>query len=253
MFRQPEDSASKEVSLDYEQLSGNLEDRVLAIYVEYRPRLFRYMRRLGVHRDDAEELIHETFLRLIHRLQQEGQIGSVEGWIIRVTHNLSIDLLLKNGRDESRIQETSEHEWARFVDPGMNPEEELMKQQKKKKMEVALSGMSPQHRSCFLMRVQGFRYKDIGTALGVSGQRAALIVKQVAVRLGGGLWLISPDGFSGPSCPRRKSTSPTSSSRTSSAMKDDFWTAWLHGSISRSAGGANSARRSSKALVRIRH
>jgi len=50
-------------------------------------------------------------------------------------------------------------------------------------MDEALKTLNPQQRQCFNMRVQGFRYKDIALALHISEQRAALVVKQVSVRL----------------------------------------------------------------------
>jgi RNA polymerase sigma-70 factor (ECF subfamily) len=50
-------------------------------------------------------------------------------------------------------------------------------------MKSALEALKPKHRQCFEMRVQGFAYKDISLALGISEQRAAFVVKQVAVRL----------------------------------------------------------------------
>ena len=55
--------------------------------------------------------------------------------------------------------------------------------EQRKQMETALSRFGPLQRQCFHLRAQGFRYKDIGLALGISTQRVALIVKQVTARL----------------------------------------------------------------------
>jgi len=137
---------------------------------------------MNLSRDQAEEVIQETFLRLTTQLMQEDNIENVQGWIVRVAHNFAVDMLKKNDRDSAG---TSDHTFAleTYVDPTPNPEEAYSKKEQIKRMQIALSTLNPQQRQCFDLRARGFRYKDIGLAFGISEQRAAFIVKQVAVRL----------------------------------------------------------------------
>jgi RNA polymerase sigma-70 factor (ECF subfamily) len=69
------------------------------------------------------------------------------------------------------------------ADPRLSPEEAYLKNERISRMETALSSFSKLNQQCFHMRVQGFRYKDIAMALGISEQRVAFVVKQVAMRL----------------------------------------------------------------------
>jgi RNA polymerase sigma factor (sigma-70 family) len=156
--------------------------RILALYDEFRPRLFRYMRSMHLGQDQADEVIQETFMRLTAELLKNNQIENVQGWIVRVAHNLAIDLLK---RDQGPVVAT---ESAAFlignrVDPSLNPEDAYAVKEQSRRMTTALSTLNPQHRQCFQMRAQGLRYRDIGLALGISEQRAAFVVKQAAVRL----------------------------------------------------------------------
>jgi RNA polymerase sigma-70 factor, ECF subfamily len=178
----PEFPERKERSLERQGATEGTQEQILALYDEYRPRLFRYLRSMKVDRDQAEEVIQETFMRLTTELLQQTAIENVPGWIVRVAHNLAIDLLKKRDR---RVVHSSESEFAleNCVDSTSSPEEAYLEKERAQSMEVALSQLSPQQRDCFHMRAQGFRYKDIAVALRISEQRAAFVVKQAAVRL----------------------------------------------------------------------
>jgi RNA polymerase sigma-70 factor, ECF subfamily len=156
--------------------------KILTLYDEFRPRLFRYMRSLHLAQDQADEVSQETFMRLTAELLKKAHIENVPGWIVRVAHNLAIDLL-KREQGPVITSESAEFLIGNRVDPSLNPEDAYAKKEQSRRMTNALSTLNPQHRQCFQMRAQGLRYRDIGLALGISEQRAAFVVKQVAVRL----------------------------------------------------------------------
>jgi RNA polymerase sigma-70 factor (ECF subfamily) len=161
-------------------------ERILALYDEYRPRLFRYMRSMNLGRDVADEVIQETFMRLTAELLKENQIENVQGWIVRVAHNLAVDLLKKQ-REPNLAAETATFVIENRVDPSLSPEEAYLMKERFSRMNTALSTLKPLHRQCFQLRAQDVCYKDIGHAVGISEQRAAFIVKQVAMRLAASL------------------------------------------------------------------
>lgn len=161
---------------------ADMRAEILALYDEYRPRLFRYLRSLKLNRDQAEETIQETFMRLTTQLLQGKDIENVQGWIVRVAHNLAVDSLKGTGRELVAGPESS-FALSDHVDPRSGPEDVYLEKEQIRRMEAALATLNPQQRESFQMRAQGFRYKDIGLALKISEQRAALVVKQVAVRL----------------------------------------------------------------------
>jgi len=172
----------EEQHVEQQSLNARLEGQILALYDEYRPRLFRYIRSMNLNRDQAEEVIQETFTRLTTRLLKEDDIDNMQGWIVRVAHNYAVDVLKKNVRDSSG---TADHTFTieNRVDPTPNPEEAYSRKEQLRRMETALSALTPRERQCFQLRAQGFGYREIGMTFGISEQRAALIVKQVAVRL----------------------------------------------------------------------
>jgi RNA polymerase sigma-70 factor, ECF subfamily len=163
--------------------SSDSHEQILALYKEYRPRLFAYIRSLYLGRDEAEDVIQETFLRLTNKLLQKVSIENVQGWIVHVAHDLAVDVIRRRDRDADRFRQTADFEFESVQDRTSTPAETLLEKEQQKEIEAALSRFTAQQRQCFHLRAEGFRYKDIGLALGISEQRAALIVKQVIVRL----------------------------------------------------------------------
>jgi RNA polymerase sigma-70 factor (ECF subfamily) len=158
------------------------EKLILALYDEYRPRLYRYIRSMHLGRDQAEEIVQETFMRLTMEFMKEGELENVQGWIVRVARNLAINVLKKE-RGPALNAESHTSLMENQADPTSSPEEVYSKQERYKLMHTLVESLKPQHRRCFQMRAQGLRYKDIALAIGISEQRAAFLVKQVAVRL----------------------------------------------------------------------
>lgn len=164
------------------KLTAQARDRILELYDEFRPKLFRYLRSLHLEVDQADEVIQETFMRLTMQLLKKTEIENIQGWIVRVAHNLALTLQKRACRSmipSDVVMFAIENR----PDVGLSPEETYSSKEQFKHMNEVLAGLKPQHRQCFQMRAQGLRYKDIGQALGMSGQRAAFVVKQVAVRL----------------------------------------------------------------------
>lgn len=164
--------------------STSLQNKIFILYDQFRPRLLRYLGSLHLNRDQAEEIVQEAFLRLATELAHGKDIENLQGWILRVAHNQAIDLWKRREREMTLTADVSEAEIREhLVDSGTGPYEKYQQEERMKLIEDALLTLNSQQRQCFHMRVQGFRYKDIANALGISEQRAAIVLKQVAVRL----------------------------------------------------------------------
>jgi len=175
------EAAERRTGLDSE-LTIQARDRILELYDEFRPKLFRYLRSFRLGRDQVDEVIQETFMRLTIQLINTNEIENIHGWVVRVAHNLALTLRKKERRfiipgDSAMLAIKNR------PDTALSPEQAYSIEEQFKQMNVALSRLKPQHCQCFQMRAQGLRYKDIGQTLGMSEQRVAFVVKQVAVQL----------------------------------------------------------------------
>lgn len=176
------DDAAENSTGNHSVLTVQARKRILELYDECRPKLFHYLRSLRLGYDQVDEVIQETFMRLTMQLVKKNEIENVQGWIIRVAHNLAITLHKRERRsmlpDDSKILAIEDR-----PDLAVSPEEAYSSKEQFKHMNAVLSGIKPKHRQCFQMRAQGLRYKDIGQTLGMSEQRVAYLVKQVAAQL----------------------------------------------------------------------
>src|SRR4026207_244234 len=72
---------------------GTVDDRIAELFDDHHGRLFRLARRLTSNRDDALDLVQETFLR-VSRRPSAIPIGSAdeEAWLVRILINLLAEI-----------------------------------------------------------------------------------------------------------------------------------------------------------------
>jgi hypothetical protein len=78
---QERDSESDEPSLR----GDPREAVILALYGEYRSRIYCYLRSMQLRHEEAEEIVQETFMRLTMEFLKETEIENMPGWIVGTT------------------------------------------------------------------------------------------------------------------------------------------------------------------------
>jgi RNA polymerase sigma-70 factor (ECF subfamily) len=182
LLDEPIDSGEEDGKIATRHKNADAREQIATLYDEYYPRVYGYLLSLNTTREEAEELAQEAFLRLLAQLADGQEIEKPQGWVIRVAHNLAVNLQRRNALRRSG---THEEGWT-FPDPpdpALNQEERCLVEERNWRLDNALMSMNPQHRECFLMRAQGLSYSEIGGAMNISMQRAAIIVKRAATRL----------------------------------------------------------------------
>lgn len=121
--------------------------------------LEKLLRRRGCSREDAEDLIQETFLRVKVYLDDGGEIREPEAFLVRTALNLSRDAVKHEHR----------HLYARtpveeLVIPAVAPlpDEVLEAEDRLERLKRALNKAGPRTREIFLMhRLHGMTYAQI--------------------------------------------------------------------------------------------
>jgi len=77
-----------------------LEEQALEqAYATFQPALYAYAYRLLGHRESAEDIVGETFHRLLHSLHNgRGPRRDLQSWLYRVAHNLIVDWYRRRDR-----------------------------------------------------------------------------------------------------------------------------------------------------------
>ena len=161
-----------------EQNPAAIRQRAIDLYDSLRPSLHGYLGALGMTRDQAEDVIQETFLRFLRYRWQESTEESQRGWVFRVAHNLSMDVHRFQRRWSMNRHDNTRAVRRHRVDPGPSPEQQLLLEERLRRVQNAFAGLVPKHRQCVLLRAKGLRYREIAEILGVSVQRVCEVVQR---------------------------------------------------------------------------
>jgi RNA polymerase sigma-70 factor (ECF subfamily) len=144
----------------------SLEAEVIALFDQLRSPLLRYVLSFGLSRHDAEEVVQEVFLALFQHLHRGKSRRNLRGWIFRVGHNQALKLRLRNAaRAPLHDQEDAAEQ---HPDSRGNPEENLVREERQRRL-LAAVGLLPEHdRYCLFLRAEGLRYREIAQVLGIS-------------------------------------------------------------------------------------
>ncbi len=143
------------------------EQRIIQLYDALRPSLYRYLISSGLSPQDVEEVVQEAFLRLYRHMCSGGDEENLRAWIYQVAHNLSSNFR----KSRRRLVETTPELWEQLTqstfDRAPGPEEQLLQQERLHRVHDGLAKLTQLQRDCLYLRVEGFRYREIGEMLNV--------------------------------------------------------------------------------------
>jgi RNA polymerase sigma-70 factor, ECF subfamily len=152
--------------------------RIIGLYDDLRPSLYAYLCSLGVSSDQAEDVIQETFLRLVRYRFERSTHENLRAWLFRVAYNLSMDVHRFQRRWSHDKDEQSSTSIRHRADPGPTPEQQVIFDERRRQFEIAFAQLTPKQRQCVLLRAEGFRYREIALTLGVSVQRVGELMQR---------------------------------------------------------------------------
>ncbi len=156
-----------------------LQDQVAELFVEARDDVYRYLLSLGLHPPQAQEAAQEVFLRLYVTLKKGEDIQNPRGWIFRVAHNLGLKIRAKQSTQAPFDAELE----LRLTSAELNPEQSLLERERTMRFHQAIQGLSEQQRRCLFLRLEGLRYPEIGSALGISASAVGEFLRRAVARL----------------------------------------------------------------------
>ena len=125
-------------------------------YRAYGPGLLRYLRRLSVTPEGAEELLQETFVRAMRGKGPQPTSNDVRPWLYRVATNVAIDHI----RRERRFR------FLPFTDREPAPERDVPVVDLVRR---ALRALPPEQATALVLRLhEGFAAVEIAELLGIS-------------------------------------------------------------------------------------
>jgi RNA polymerase sigma-70 factor, ECF subfamily len=162
-----------------ERTSATLQEQVARLFEEARDDVYRYLLTLGLHPPRAQEAAQEVFLRLYATLRKGEEIQNPRAWIFRVAHNLGLKIRARQNSEEPYNAELS----GRYGTQQQTPESELIDRERMTRFHNAVDGLSEQQRRCLFLRLEGLRYPEIGSTLGISASAVGEFLRRAIVRL----------------------------------------------------------------------
>jgi len=162
-----------------ERAGAPLQDQVTRLFEESRDDVYRYLLTLGLHPPRAQEAVQEVFLRLYLTLRKGEDIQNPRAWVFRVAHNLGLKIRSRQQSEEPFEAEAG----AQLASSIATPETELLERERMTRFHAAVAGLSEQQKRCLFLRMEGLRYPEIGSALGISASAVGEFLRRAMVRL----------------------------------------------------------------------
>ena len=121
------------------------------LYRGYAPAVDRYLRARGV--PDAEDLVGETFLRVVHHLDRfSGDEIDFRAWVFAIARNLVVDAARRNTR---RPSDATPVDTLQALAPVGDAEDDAMGELGTSEVVRILSGLTDDQRDVLLLRIVG--------------------------------------------------------------------------------------------------
>jgi RNA polymerase sigma-70 factor (ECF subfamily) len=148
----------------------------LRLFQEHGTALYRFCRSVLHHTGDSEDVVQETFLKLLHHLQHGGDTRNLKSWLFTVAANACRD----RTRWRLRWRPWNAERDTRTVDPddgGVRLKPDTTEIARR-----AFRALAPRDRLLLSLRAQGLSYKDIAVASGIREQSVGRLLARALDR-----------------------------------------------------------------------
>jgi RNA polymerase sigma-70 factor, ECF subfamily len=136
----------------------------------YQDKLYHMAYRMLSSRQEAEDVVQDTFLRVYKNLDRYDDTMKFSTWIYRIATNLCIDRLRKRKPSYSLDAETSEHEgldgYSMIPSDNRTPESETLLSEMQSTVHKAIDNLPAKYKSVMVLRyLQDLSLQEIGDVL----------------------------------------------------------------------------------------
>ena len=131
--------------------------------LELEDNLSRYAYSLTTNRDDAKDLVQETFFKALNNQDKFNEHTNIKAWVYTIMKNTFINDYRRRSKRQSLFSEDV-HEYVINNRPGdMGPEQEFGFRE----LTSIVNDLEPEFRIPFQMHDNGFKYQEIAEELGL--------------------------------------------------------------------------------------
>ena len=149
----------------------------------YSERIYNLALRILRNKEDAEDVLQETFLAVVEKLHTFDGRSSFFTWIYRIATNASLmrlrkkKLIFQDLIDNDDFQETVESRV--FIDWSQDPSLNVFDEEIKRKIDEAVNKLSDIYRSVFILRdIEGLSIKETSEILGITEENVKIRLRR---------------------------------------------------------------------------
>jgi RNA polymerase sigma-70 factor (ECF subfamily) len=145
--------------------------------------LFRFCRGMLGSAVDAEDVVQDTFLKLLQHLQADGDRSNLRAWLFAVAANACRDRL----RGRMRWLPWRAELDRRTVAPAAESTKEIAGTLNQLRARAALRALAPRDRLLLSLRAEGLSYREMSAAAGIAEQSVGKLLARAVARWKRGL------------------------------------------------------------------
>ncbi len=131
--------------------------------------LYNFALRLTGSREEAEDLLQESYFKAFKYFHQLRDEGKFKEWIFQITANQFKNYLRRKKRDNTFYQDDTEHTFVEPEQAHRNPDELQLQKDRTAVVREALEMISPKMRSVLvLFELEGYSIEEVSKTLGIS-------------------------------------------------------------------------------------
>ena len=132
------------------------------LFLRHYAQVYRVLYHLLDNRQEAEDLVQETFLTLFRQPPLPRAEVPLPAWLCRVALNRGYNVLRSDRREHARLP--------RLVEPegGVDPQVESQRREDRRRVRAILAELPERQSSLLLLRYAGLSYAEIATVLEVA-------------------------------------------------------------------------------------
>lgn len=137
-----------------------------ALYDETFSMLWRVARRIAGSDEAAEDIVHDSYIKVVERWGMFPTKDDAKYWLIRVVKNNALNWIKRKGREQKVYQRYFKETEGRSSE---SPESEALKNEASDGMRRYLDRLPEKFRTVLVLKEYGLlNYKEIGKALGIA-------------------------------------------------------------------------------------
>lgn len=134
--------------------------------------LFRLALRITLSREEAEDIVQDTLIKVWNRRDSWDTIESIEAFSLTICRNMALDRLRLHDNSNSSLDDAEGTRIAISIDTASNPYERTVQREKVAIVKTLIDSLPEKQRSCMQLRdIEGKTYKEIATILDITEEQ----------------------------------------------------------------------------------